>query len=77
MSGHSQSEGLFMLYIPIENHVLNASRQVERMCHFTSKPLETLSLSLFYSVKMPEMNHSEPKTCTTCGFKRQFATPSP
>ena len=37
---------LFMLQIPLENHFLEASRQVEGMCDFTSKPLESLSLFL-------------------------------
>ena len=46
VASHSHSEALLMLWIPVENHFLEAPRQVEGMCHFTSKPLESLSLFL-------------------------------
>ena len=38
---HSHSE-----ILSVENHILEASRQVEGMCHFMSKPFESLSLFL-------------------------------
>ena len=53
-------KGLFMLNIPIENRLSEASRQVERICHFMSKPLE--SLSLCFSAKTPKTSHCEAKT---------------
>ena len=61
-----------MLEIPVENHILEASRQVEGMCHFTSKPFE--SLSYFCSAKTPKMTDFRPKKCTVSLWERQFAT---
>ena len=44
-----------LLYNPIERHFLEASRQVEGMCHFTSEPLK--SLPYFCSAKTLKMTH--------------------
>ena len=55
--------------ILVENHFLEASRQVDGMCKFTPKPLP-----YFCSGKTPKMTHSGPKKCTVALRERQFAT---
>ena len=38
-------EVLFMLYVPVENHILEASRQVEGMCYLCPNPSKVSLIS--------------------------------
>ena len=64
---------LFMLEIPVENHILETFRQVEEI-YAILRPNPSKVSPYFCSAKTPKMTDFRPKKCTVSLRERQFAT---